>query len=128
MIATLDPSEFRSIYPEFIDLPDLVIENIFQYAELIIENTGSSIVTDDKKRKLFLYLLSAHIAFLNGRLSDDPGMAGMAGTITSSTQGTTSVGMNIGTLTGSNSWLSQTRYGTMLWKMLRPYVSLMYYG
>jgi hypothetical protein len=62
--VTLDPTEWKQKYPQYSALNDGQVEDLFFAAQMYLENTALSVVSDETKRKYLLYLLTAHIAWL----------------------------------------------------------------
>lgn len=111
-------AEWQARYPAFIGASQAQAEGCFAGAELLLNNTATSLVSDDARRKTLLYLLAAHIAALtlgeNGQIP-----SGLVGRVTSATQGSVSVslaGYGEGGGTPGMEWYTQTQYGAMYWQ------------
>lgn len=122
MIVTFDATEFRGFYPKFtVDVvSDIQLENYFNLACTLINNTDSSRIPYDPEnsvyaRKEMLYLLVCHLATMG------TWDIGQTGPVQSATQGSVSVGYADLTGPPNASWYQQTPCGRTLWMMLRPY-------
>ena len=109
--------EFNEIYPE-LNASEAKAEWAFDMACLMLNNTPNSIVCECPRKKL-LYLLTAHILFLQNR-----GM-GNVGAISNAHEGSVSVGYaGMGQL-GQN-YFGQSQYGVLFWQLVSKYVSGFY--
>lgn len=110
--------EFSSSYPELNTTQNKAVL-AFKYACLMLNNTSSSIVKCEEERKILLYLLTAHILYLQDR------GVGYTGTITNAHEGSTSVGFgSMGKL--NSSYLGQTQYGILFLQIANQYMSGFY--
>lgn len=113
-IVDFDYEEFIQEYPEFSTFTQTQLQNFFDIATGILNNTYSTPVCDKDKLKRMLYLLTAHIAFLHKR-----GM-GVVGVLSGATEG--SVSTNFAVPTNQNAqWYLQSGYGQLFWQMSLPY-------
>ena len=119
-VVVFDPDEFKTLFPEFSDISNETLTFYFGLAELILNNTPSSIVCNEKDRKKLLYLLTVHIAFLNKRGMD------VVGTISSATEGSVSTGFTVFGNLRSN-WFDQSQYGKLFWLAIKPYMMGRYF-
>lgn len=110
-------NEFNEIYPE-LNATYNKADWAFNMACIILNNTQNSIVCDCSRKHL-LYLLTAHILFLQNR------GAGNVGAISNAHEGSVSVGYaGIGQL--GQSYFGQSQYGLLFWQLVSKYVSGFY--
>lgn len=111
-VVIFDADEFRARFPKWVAKPDAELENNFDKACLILNNTSKSIVKDLKERKSLLYLLVCHITELSER------GGGVVGNLSSATQGkvSTSFGM-----AANQNWFNQTQCGYLFWQAMAKY-------
>lgn len=120
-IVTFDSDEFLSIYPRFSGvLTPAQLQNAFNVACLVLDNTESSVVPYDptsgiNDRKTLLYALTCHIASMalwgNGQ----------AGPASGATEGSVSVSFAVPDVTNA-SWFKMTPCGQLFWQATRKYV------
>ena len=110
--------EFNEIYPE-LKASYNKADWAFNMACLILNNTPNSIVCCGCSRKHLLYLLTAHILFLQNRGT------GNVGAISNAHEGSVSVGYaGMGNL--GQSYFGQSQYGVLFWQLVSKYVSGFY--
>lgn len=110
--------EFASMFPE-VKTTEQQATTAFWLAEGMLNNTSHSIVCCPCDRKRLLYLLTAHIAYLQGRGT------GNVGAISNASEGSVSVGYaGLGQL-GQN-YFGQSQYGLLFWQMASKYLSGFY--
>ncbi len=114
-IVTFDYAEFIALYPEFVNMPEMQLQNYFDIATGILSNRIGVVVCDKDKLKTMLYLLTAHIAFLFKR------GAALAGPISSATEGSVSVGFSIPQNLNAQ-WFNQSQFGQLFWQLAKPYM------
>lgn len=120
MVVIFDVSLFREQRPQFSDTTkysDAFLQNCFDEAALICNNTNASIVpyspsNNINDRQILLYLLTCHIATL--------ATSGQVGTVTSATEGSVSAGFYIDQRKGA-AWFTQTQCGYTYWQMIQKY-------
>lgn len=114
-----DVNEFKQLYPNFKNLDDTLLENYFNAACLLLDNTDKSPVKDLAERKMLLYMLVCHIATLKQRGDS------IVGTITSAAEG--KVNVSVTPLTNMN-WYTQTVCGSLFWQATAKYrIGVRYY-
>lgn len=109
--------EFAAMFPD-LNISEQQATTAFWFAEGIVNNTSHSVVRCDCDRKKLLYLLTAHILFLQNR------GAGNMGTIAGAHEG--SVGVNYSTASIDKlgaGWFGQTQYGILFWQLAAKYLS-----
>lgn len=117
-VVDFDFCEFTGIFPEITTIPQKA-NWAFNSACYIVTNTPSSIVSNLEERKQLLYLLTAHILYLQNR------GGGNIGAISNAHEGSVSVGFaSIGRL--GQSYFGQTQYGLLFWQMVAKYMSGFY--
>jgi len=110
--------EFNSFYPELNATENKALL-AFNQACLMLNNTSRSIITCVEDRKTLLYLLTAHILFLQNR------GAGNVGSLSNAHEGSTSIGFSsMGKL--NQSYFGQTQYGLLFCQLVGKYLSGFY--
>lgn len=111
-------AEFNAAWPEFAGLSVQQEQNAFNLASLFLANTCQGRVFNAQLRQTLLYMLTAHIAFLNSGTNDGAGNItpppGIVGRINTATQGSVSVGAEMVT-TADSTFYMQTKYGAQFW-------------
>lgn len=103
-------------YPELADKVSLGMASAyFAEASIYLNNTPCSPVQDTGQRSVLLNMLVAHIAALNGARSDPSSFA--PGRLSSASEGSVSVSLDLGALPGSATWYAQTTYGLSYWAL-----------
>jgi hypothetical protein len=114
-VVVFDVQEFLSRYPEFAGkFTDEQLQNFFDMATGILNDSYSTPVCDYDLLKTMLYLLTAHIAFLFGR------GAGTAGNLSSASEGSVSASFTM-LQNLQAQWFNQSQYGQLFWQMSLPY-------
>lgn len=114
-------------YPEFQPtVNDVLAELYFTEAQIYLNNTACSLVSDVAQRGVLLNMLVAHIASLAQTSAASGGGAGIVGRINSATQGSVSVGSDLTGIPGSAAWFSQTPYGFAYWQATAAYRTMRY--
>lgn len=120
--VVFDPAEFKEVYPQFVNIADTVCRFAFTEAELYLNNTDNSVVKNEEKRKLLLYMLTCHILTLKERGGDTVGQ------LSSASEGSVSVSYSVPSIAGAE-WFSQTQCGLAFWQAIKPYtLGPRYYG
>ena len=119
-VVVFDVDEFKTLYPQFANVDETILQNYFNAATLLLDNTDKSPVKDLAERKMLLYMLTCHIATLKGRGDS------IVGTITAATEG--KVNVSVMPLVNAN-WYNQTLCGSMYWQATSKYrVGVRYYA
>ena len=147
MSGTVDPhvvvfnyQDWMAAYPEFAGVTAPRAERFFNEACVFCDNTACSPVPYDSTqtptgpRDIYLAMLTAHIAALNGAL-DACGVVqagqglGVVGRIQSASEGSVSVSFgDMGSGDGPNAaWYNQTRYGATYWIATAQYRTWQYH-
>ncbi|MEG2172370.1 MAG: DUF4054 domain-containing protein [Desulfovibrionaceae bacterium] len=123
--VVLDIPTFRGIYPQFEALSDAQVNNAFNVACLLLDNTDVSIVPYvpgvNTEREVLLYLLTCHLCELALRAS------GVVGTITAAAQGSVNASFTMPPVPNAQ-WFSQTQCGLTYWQATLKFRQGRYYG
>lgn len=119
--VALTVSGFRERYPEFDNVADADVGNLFGITGLYLDNTYQSVVTDVKARESLLYLLVAHLCYILHGDNKKNGGSGMVGRISSASEGSVSVSSDIGAVAFRNAWYTQSPYGWIFWQATKVY-------
>lgn len=135
--VAFDLSEFRAQYPEFAALDDAVLLRMWDWANLYLCNHANSPVPNLARRKVLLYLLTAHCCALwygqqpgnqQGGGTTAPaggGIMSSPGRISSASEGSVSVSLDYPTTPGGE-WFTQTQYGAAFWQAVRSLIGFRY--
>lgn len=113
-VVVFDPTLFKLRYPEFASVDNALLGLYFNEAGLYLSNTDVSIVQNIDQRTMFLNMLTAHIAFINGALTSD-GQPKPVGRVSSATEGSVSASFEY-LVPGSAAWYAQSQYGAAFWQ------------
>lgn len=115
--VVFDPSAFKLAYPEFGAVEDGLLSSCFDLATLYLSNADCSVVQDLERRRILLWMLTAHIAYLRGALTPAgiSGGPGLVGRTSSATEGSVSVSTDFPSHPNA-AWYNQTAYGAMFWQ------------
>lgn len=111
-VVVFDVDEFKTLYPQFENVDEAILQNYFNAATLLLDNTNKSPVKDLAERKMLLYMLTCHIATLKKRGDS------IVGTITAATEG--KVNVSVTPLVNMN-WYTQTVCGSLYWQATAKY-------
>jgi hypothetical protein len=114
-VVIFDPAAFKLAYPAFAAVPDEQLQNYFNIATLYLSNKDCSIVQDIDRRTTLLWMLTAHVAYLNGAISPG-GVAPPVGRVSSATEGSVSITLDFYSVPGSAAWFNQTPWGAAFWQ------------
>lgn len=116
-VVVFDYTTWAQRYPEFVAnaapgkmVTEPLASLYFAEAELYVDNTPRSPVCNLTQRTAFLYMITAHIAALNG-----PGATPIVGRVSDATEGSVSVSTDMETPKGAE-WFMQTKYGAAYWQ------------
>lgn len=116
-VVTFDPVLFKARYPEFMGKDNALLLSVFGDATLYLDNTDASRVTDVVQRASLLNMLVAHLLAMMPNADG----SGLAGRITSATEGSVSVSVENQAADGTGAWFIQTRYGAAFWQATARY-------
>lgn len=130
-IVQFDPAEFVAVWPEFAGLHNAQMQNAFNLATLLLNNSCGSLVQDASLRMSLLYMLTAHVAFLVYGTNDGAGIInpppGIVGRIASATEGSVTVAAEYSSEVGqSMAFYIQSKYGAMFWEATAGYRTARY--
>ena len=126
-IVTFDPGLFIEAYPQFTEVTQAALQNNFNAACLLLNNSYRSIVCDAPTRAQILNLITAHLtALLNGVWGQPP--QGIVGRISNATQGSVSVQTEFKSDSEAASFFAQTQWGVLAWRALAIYRTFRYAG
>jgi len=128
-IVSLDTEYFSRRYPTINVSDEELLQDYFDEACLMVNNTDKSIVVDIGERKILLHLLMAHFATLNGfnNPAGTPSTSGLVGRVSSATEGSVTVSMDYGASIGEQqAYFLQTPFGADFWAKTKKYRSFRY--
>lgn len=124
-IVIFEPWNFILRYPEFSTVGADLLNAYFNEATLQLDNTLNSRVQQIEQRQPLLWMLTAHIAALNAGVNG-AGPSGLVGRVNTATEGSVSVGTDMGTVPFTAAWYLQTQYGTSYWNATAPFRQMQY--
>lgn len=119
-VVVFDPATFKLRFPEFSRMTDALATTYFDEATLFMSNTGCSPVRNLGQRSALLNLMTAHLAALGFGVNGNP-PSGIVGRINTASEGTVSVGAEMGPASASSAWYMQTQYGATFWQATAQY-------
>lgn len=126
-VVVFNVAAFIVQYPAF-SVAGARLQGYFDTATLFLNNTVSSRVSDLTKRSMYLNMLVAHLAELDGvRTPEGAGsQAGKVGRVSSVTEGSVKADLAMTATPGTAAWYMQTQYGATYWTVTAPYRSMRY--
>lgn len=125
-VATFDPAAFKARYPEFATLADTLLTAYFNEVALAyLDNTESSRVQSVEQRTVLLWMLVAHVAAINGGVNGQA-PSPLVGRVNTATEGSVSVGTDMGAVSGTAAWYLQTKYGASYWQATAQFRQMRY--
>lgn len=120
-VVDFDNTEFTTAWPEFTGISPALNQQAFNIATLFLNNTCGSSIQDANQRMSLLYMLTAHIDFLNNGSNDGAGNVtpapGIVGRIDSATEGSVSVAASYSSeVSQSQAFYIQTKWGAQYWE------------
>lgn len=112
--VVFDPVAFKARYPEFAAVSNATLGACFTEAGLYLSNANNSPVRNVTRRALLLNMLTAHIAFIGGKLAADD-MPRPVGRLSQAGEGSVSAAFE-GLPPGSAQWFQQSQYGASFWQ------------
>lgn len=119
VIATFNAENFLARYPEFASLDAPLLAQYFLEAGMYCRNDGGGPVSDLATQTMFMNMLTAHIAALNGGVNGQQ-PSQMVGRINSAGEGSVHIGLEMKSENGA-AWFMQTKYGAAYWQASLPY-------
>lgn len=124
-VVVFDPAAFKLRYPEFSTVSDALLSDYFAEATIYLDNTDCSRVQDVDVRRMLLWMLVAHIAAINAGVNGE-GASPLVGRINNATEGSVSVGTDMGAVPFTATWFLQTKYGAAFWQATAPFRTMRY--
>jgi hypothetical protein len=124
-IVVFDPAAFKVRYPEFVNVGDALLQVYFDEATIYLANTEDSRVQDVAQRAVLLNMLVAHIAQMNAGSATQPASP-LVGRVNTATEGSVSVGADMGVVPFTAAWFLQTKYGASFWQATARYRTMQY--
>ena len=115
-IVVFNLDNFRALYPQFSNVSDTLLPLIFTEAELLFDNTEYSCIQNVDRRELILYMVMAHILYLQYGDADGNGGSTLVGRVSSATEGSVSVSSSLDGLGNTSAYWSQSPYGLLFWQ------------
>lgn len=125
-VAVFDYALWSLSYPELqASVSEPLAGALFRRAQLFLNNTDCSPVSDVETRLDLLNLIVAHLASLGGA-GQAGGASGLVGRVTSATEGSVSVDVDAGPSSANSAWWLQTTYGFQYWTATAGYRTMRY--
>lgn len=124
-VVVFEPATFKAAFPEFATVGDPALVMNFDFATLQLNNGCGSRVCNAVEREKLLNLLTAHITQLRNGTGGQPA-SGLVGVLTKATEGSVSVGSEVGTLVYGQAYYAQTQWGWMYWQATAKYRTAFY--
>jgi hypothetical protein len=124
-IVVFDPAAFIARYPEFASVSSTLLQAYFTEATIYMANTDDSRVQDVAQRGVLLNMLVAHIAAINAGVNGQPASP-LVGRVNAASEGSVSVGTDMGAVPFTAAWFMQTKYGTSFWQATARYRTMQY--
>ncbi len=125
-IASFDFPTFSARYPEFASLSPTLAAAYFTEATLYHRNDGMGPVQDAATQLMLLNMLTAQIAFLNSG-ANGQAPTDLVGRISSASEGSVSVSVDLPSMPQGAAWFAQTKYGMAYWAATTNYRRGSYY-
>lgn len=113
-VVSFDYKAWLARYPEFSGVAMNVATGYFEEATLYLSNTDNSVVQDPVRRLLLFNMLVAHIAKLYSGSNGDPASP-LVGRISSASEGSVSVSVEMPPASAGAAWYMQSQYGAAFW-------------
>lgn len=128
-VVAFDYGAWAARYPELAaSVSQPQAQGYWNEAGLYLDNTASSLVTDDSvggQRATLLNMVTAHIAQLNA-YQNGQAASPLVGRISSATEGSVTVQASMDAQPGSAAWWQQTKYGAAYWAATSHYRTARY--
>lgn len=126
-VVVFDPEAFKAQFTAFATTPDAMLQMDFALATFYLNNSPRSVVHDLGMRAALLNLITAHIAFLLGRIAAGDGSdAALVGQVQSAGEGSVNVSL-VASQSQSGEFWKQSQYGNIFWQMALPFRSFRYF-
>lgn len=128
VIVQFNYQSWVQAYPEFSALPETTVTEVYwTQAQIIHRNDGGGPVSNTASQSVLLNLVVAHLAYLFGGVNGQPPPQ-TVGRVDAATQGSVNVSLDYGTVTNSQAWWVQSKYGAQYWLMTATYRTMRYIG
>lgn len=125
-VVTFDYAVWSARYPKLAaSVSPALADMYFAEAQLYVDNTPSTFITDPVALALILNMTVAHIATLES-LQQGPESSPLIGPITTATEGSVTVSTTLTAPPGSRQWWIQTQYGMAAWAAMAPWARFLY--
>ena len=118
-VATFNSENFLARYPEFNSLDAALLAQYYLEAGMYCRNDGGGPVDDLATQTVFMNMLTAHIAAINGGVNGQAATQ-TVGRISSAGEGSVHVNLEMKADPGA-AWYMQTKYGAAYWQASLPY-------
>ena len=126
VIVSFDIAQWRLLFPEFSNVTDAQLNGpVWTMAQQYCRNDGGGPVCDPAMQTELLNLMVAHIAQMLYGSTTSPA-TGLAGAISSATEGSVSVSVSV-VVNTSNQFFMTTKYGQLFWQLSLPFRSARYW-
>lgn len=115
-IVVFNLDNFQALYPQFSNVSDTLLPLIFTQAELLFSNKDSSCIQDLSQRELVLYMVMAHILYLQYGDANGDGGSGVIGRVSSASEGSVSVSSTLDGSSNVKAYWAQSPYGLLFWQ------------
>ena len=121
-------TRWSAAYPEFSNIDQGQATGFWAQAGLYHNNTGTAPVADAGQQEALMGLLTAHIAFLRVGTAGNPSPAsqGLAGRVSSASQGSVSISMDAAGVPGTAVWFASSSWGLSYWQAMAAYRTMHY--
>ncbi len=124
-VVVFVPGDFKVSFPEFATVADGALTLNFDLATLQLNNSCRSAVINAATREKLLNLLVAHITQLRNGINGQPA-AGIVGRVSDATEGSVSVGTDMGTTVYGQAYYMQTQWGALFWQSTARFRRMQY--
>jgi hypothetical protein len=124
-IVVFNPTAFAARYPSFATVTEAALQQNFNQACLMLDNSCCSVVRDAPTREILLNLATAHItALLNGVNGQPP--QGVVGRVSQAQEGSVSVQAEFEAKSESAAFWAQSPWGLAFWTATLKYRTARY--
>jgi hypothetical protein len=122
-VATFSFANWQAAFPAFSNVNSTQATSYFNEACILHNNTGRGPVQDVGMQTTLLYLLTAHIAYLDVGTANNPSPAsqGIAGRPSSATQGSVSLSTELPGFGKNEIYFGQSSWGIKYWQYMAPF-------
>ena len=125
-VVIFDPGYFQTRYPEFSTVSAALLDMYFTEVTMsYLDNTDASRVQQIEQRQVLLNMLVAHVAAINAGVNGQA-PSPLVGRINTASEGSVSVGTDMGQVPGTAAWFMQTKYGASYWQATAQFRTMNY--